>query len=270
MKNIALCISGYFSNKDGDDLMKTNYIYDNIINKIKPENNLYLFIHSFDYNNKNNILTKYPNITKYIIEPQIDFNTKLNEENREFINKYNYVTSWHSSLSYLYSRMVSIMLAINYSKENNIDYDLICWTRFDVGIRVKILNLGINCCKLVFDVNLDNQYVYSAFWKQLNAGFADFWFISNTSNMNLIANMYHYVLEKAFKLNSDYLLAFENWPDSNINDEFSNEILNDNSKLIKPQNIQYSPIYACNNHLLIKFYFMTNSLYNDCKFLSFS
>ena len=29
---IALCISGYFTNKNNDDLLKSNYIYDNIIN----------------------------------------------------------------------------------------------------------------------------------------------------------------------------------------------------------------------------------------------
>ena len=33
-KNIAICLTGYFSNKDGDDLTKTNYIQENIINKL--------------------------------------------------------------------------------------------------------------------------------------------------------------------------------------------------------------------------------------------
>ena len=55
MKNIALCIHGYFSNKDNDNLLLTNYIYDNIINKIVGENRIYIFIHSFDIYNKLNI-----------------------------------------------------------------------------------------------------------------------------------------------------------------------------------------------------------------------
>jgi len=49
---IALCISGYFTNKNNDDLLKSNYIYDNIINRIKEDHNLDIFIHSFDKNLK--------------------------------------------------------------------------------------------------------------------------------------------------------------------------------------------------------------------------
>ena len=47
---IALCISGYFTNKNRDNLMNSNYIYDNIINGLNNNNNhaLDIFIHSFD------------------------------------------------------------------------------------------------------------------------------------------------------------------------------------------------------------------------------
>ena len=46
---IALCISGYFTNKNNDNLLNSNYIYDNIINNIDMNTNtLDIFIHSFD------------------------------------------------------------------------------------------------------------------------------------------------------------------------------------------------------------------------------
>ena len=46
---IALCVSGYFTNKVNDDLLQYNYIYDNIINRIKNDgHSLDIFIHSFD------------------------------------------------------------------------------------------------------------------------------------------------------------------------------------------------------------------------------
>ena len=50
---LAVCISGYFSNKNGDDLLTSNYIYENIVNKY---DNIDIFIHSFDKKNekKNN------------------------------------------------------------------------------------------------------------------------------------------------------------------------------------------------------------------------
>lgn len=45
----ALCLHGYFSNKVGDDLTKSNKIYDYIINRLP---NCDIFIHSFDTKNK--------------------------------------------------------------------------------------------------------------------------------------------------------------------------------------------------------------------------
>ena len=50
---VALCFSGYFSNKNGDNLLIDNYIYENVINKCGE---IDIFIHSFDKKNekKNN------------------------------------------------------------------------------------------------------------------------------------------------------------------------------------------------------------------------
>tara|TARA_Y100000768_G_C23989983_1_gene691762 strand:+ start:4012 stop:4254 length:243 start_codon:yes stop_codon:yes gene_type:complete len=53
--NIALCISGYFTNKNNDNLMETNYIHDNLINNIDKKNSLDIYIHSFDTKSENNI-----------------------------------------------------------------------------------------------------------------------------------------------------------------------------------------------------------------------
>jgi len=58
---IALCVSGYFTNKVNDDLLQYNYIYDNIINRIKNDgHSLDISIHSFDIKSEENIKTKYP------------------------------------------------------------------------------------------------------------------------------------------------------------------------------------------------------------------
>lgn len=62
---IALCISGYFTNKNNDNLLKSNYIYDNIINNIyKNQHTLDIFIHSFDKKLEKNINKKYPTTKK--------------------------------------------------------------------------------------------------------------------------------------------------------------------------------------------------------------
>lgn len=47
MKKIALCLHGYYSNKNGTDLNKISYIKDNIINNINCEKEqLDIFVHS--------------------------------------------------------------------------------------------------------------------------------------------------------------------------------------------------------------------------------
>jgi len=58
---IALCISGYFSNKNGDDLLKSNYIYDNIINKCE---NIDILSNIECQNKRYEINNSYTNIEK--------------------------------------------------------------------------------------------------------------------------------------------------------------------------------------------------------------
>ena len=272
MKNIALCIHGYFSNKSGDDLTLTNYIYDNVIHKINKNHNLEIFIHSFDINNYNTILKKYPNVKKYIIEEQIDFTRKLDIDNKEFNNIFilqEPSENIFNTLSFLYSRKISLELALN----DDILYDLIICCRFDIGIRNKQLEPdGNNCCNLEFnddfiDIVINNDYIVSAFWRQLNAGFSDFWFFSNPDKMKLLSVMYDDILNFAFKKDSDYIkMLLNDWIYSNKNNEFSNEILNlENYNYIN--NTKYLLKNASNNHLLYKYYFIKTGLFFKSKFL---
>jgi hypothetical protein len=273
MKNIALCIHGYFSNKSGDDLLLTNYIYDNIINKInKTPYNLQIFIHSFDVNNSDAIKKKYPVVKKYMLEEQIDFKTKLDIDNKDFINIFDAQESGENAfntLSFLYSRKMSIELALN----DDISYDLIICSRFDVGIRNKILEPdGNNCCNLEFqedfvDIVSNSKYIVSSFWRQLNAGFADYWFFSNLANMKILALMYDDIINFAFKNDSDYLkMLLNDWIYSNKDNEFSNECL-DLENYDSTKNTKYLLKNASNNHLLHKYYFLKSGLFFKSIFL---
>jgi len=279
MKNIALCIANYFSNRNGDNLLDSNYVYDNIINNIIPENNLDIFIHSFDIKNKDQILQKYPSVIDYIIEPQIDFNTLLDSDNKKLLELLtnnpdpNGHVSILNTLSMLYSRKQSILLANTYSQSKNKKYDCIIFIRFDIGVRVNCdTEPGYNLCHLLFDINdidnyVKNDYIVSSYWNQLNAGLSDFWFFSNHNNMLLFAMTYDYVLHYAFKLNSDYLNAFlTNWPDSNKHNEFSNEIINLKHNNTKPEPYTCLINYTANSHYLYKYYFIVSGLYTKCKY----
>jgi hypothetical protein len=277
MKNIALCLYGYYSNKGGDNLNETSYIYDNIINKIIPDNNLDIFIHSFDIKNKENILKKYPTVKKYIIEPQIDFDSKLSAENIEFVNilKANpgNIENYFSTLSMFYSKKQSILMTDD-------TYDCIILTRHDIGIRQKSINATKdyleefgNACDLFFNYSyfsdiVNNDYIISSYWQQLNAGPSGYYFIANYKNMVILSNMYDYIINEAFKIDSNYCKTLNDWPDSNFYDQYSNEMLkNNNHKDNTIKRSSYLINYASNNHLLLKYYFIITGLYNKCKFL---
>jgi hypothetical protein len=271
---IALCISGYFSNKNNDDLLESNYIYDNVVNPIKQNgDNLDIFIHSFDKYNEHKILTKYPNTKDCIIQDQIDFINNLQDSNYKYYNmlrdhKYeDYGFNLQSTLSFLYSRSKCIKLALQYSKEQDFVYDCIIKCRFDIGIRLKQPFDGYKPDNLVFNPLLDFNYIYSSYWNQLNAGYNDFWEFSNSANMEIFSNIYDYAINNMFIPDSEYLNTLNNWPDSNEDDWRTNEILNINKsdKLKK-----YDFISSSNNHLIEKFFMLKCGLYSKSKFLDFT
>ena len=206
---IALCISGYFTNKVNDNLSKTNYIYQNIINKINNDNKsklLDIFIHSFDKKSEENILKKYPQCKKYIIEPQINFRNKLTSNNLIFekkidLNIFPFPITLDSQLSFMYSRKQSIMMAL----EEDIEYNLIIWCRFDMCIRLKKNNNQCNPTKLILPdlVKIDTTMLYMSHWEHLHSGYSDHWFFSNPEFMKIIANMYD-ELYNYYQVNSDF------------------------------------------------------------------
>ena len=276
---IALCISGYFTNKNNDNLLQSNYIYDNIINPIKNENHdLDIFIHSFDKKSEEKINIKYPNTKTTIVEDQINFIDKLSDKNKEFhnllqVSKYKNRTSYdlQGTLSMIYSRCASIKLAIEYSKNNNFDYDVIIRVRFDIGIRLKKSHNGYKPDNLIFELNkYDYNYFYSSYWNQLNAGYVGYWEFSNSDNMKIFSDMFDFVIDNMFIPNSNYLNILQsNWPDSNELKYDSNEMLNYNSN----HNVKtgkYRFIDSVNNHLIEKYFMIKNNLYKNSIFIDFT
>ena len=276
---IALCISGYFINKNNDDLLQSNYIYDNIINRINNDtHSLDIFIHSFDKKSEENILRKYPNTRKTIIDDQINFINKLSDENKEFHNlllksKYKNGTSYdlQGTLSMIYSRCEVIKLACEYSFNNNFKYDTIIRVRFDIGVRMKHPHNGFKPDNFIFEPSkYDYKYFYSSYWNQLNAGYVDHWEFTNSKNMEIFSEMYNYVVKNMFIINSDYLKYLQsNWPDSNEFKYDSNEMLNNNNKY-NIKSYKHRFIDSVNNHIIQKYFMMKNSLYEKSRFIDFT
>jgi len=277
---IALCISGYFTNLNRDNLMNSNYIYDNIINNIDENaHSMDLFIHSFDKKSETNINNKYPNAKITIVEDQTNFIGQLSNENKQFHNllvnsKYKSGTSYdlQGTLSMIYSRCASIKLATEYSNNNNFEYDVIIRVRFDIGVRLKRPHTGFKPDNLFFEPGkYDYNCLYSSYWNQLNAGYVGFWEFSNGKNMKIYSEMYNFVINKMFIFNSDYLNILQtNWHDSNETNFNSNEMITGNNSSDNVKQCTYKFIDSVNNHIIEKYFVMQNGLYYKSIFIDFT
>ena len=146
------------------------------------------------------------------------------------------------------------------------EYDCVIVSRFDAGQRSKV-HRGYNVSEIPFSGSLDMNYLYSAMWMQLNAGYADQWFFSNSNNIDKLVEMHLDSLTDYFQKDSEYYQSLSTgWPDSNADDEFSNEML----KSEKTENlVKYPRWQMINNHLLHKWHIRRIGLSEKSKFLNY-
>ena len=188
-------------------------------------------------------------------------------------SKYKSGTSYdlQGTLSMIYSRCASIKLAIEYSNNNNFEYDVIIRVRFDIGVRLKHPHNGFKPDNFIFESSkYDYNFFYYSYWNQLNAGYVDNWEFSNSKNMKIFAEMYNYVINNMLIINSDYLNILQNnWPDSNETTFDSNEILTGNNISNNVKQCTYRFIDSVNNHIIEKYFLLQNGLYYKSIFIDF-
>lgn len=271
MKKIALCLHGKYNNRLSKDSGNdgAEYIKEVILNQRNC--NIDVFIHCWDLDSEKKINKFYHQfLKKSVFEPQIDFKEiilKLGIDDQLFNppNQQHFRTC-ANSLSFFYSRKKVIELKANYEKEVGIKYDCVIVSRFDLGQIDKYNGSHpYNVSEINFSPYFDMNYIYSAMWDQLNCGYADQWFYSCSANIDKIAGLYEKSLEY-FLPNSSYIRALQSWPDSNINDEFSNEFFK--SQEFKSKNLYcYKAENAVNNHAIYKWFFIDSNLYSLSRFV---
>jgi len=264
---IALCLHGYFKNAGGVEASIRGHQY--ITSKL-AKYNVDTFIHSWDLENEDLVRSLYKPESA-MFERQIQFEDEL-----QIINQTDFfgskgeapgmyrINNVFKGLSFLYSRKAAMEIKKQYEKSNNFKYDCVILARFDLGQRGKEHPQKYYATNFNFNPSLDMNFVYSAFWNQLNHGLADHWFFSNSENMDKVSSLYDKVTEY-YQLGSEYVSKVTTgWPDSNSYDEFSNEFFNSN----KSENLKTWPLWACiDNHKLYKWYFIDSELYDKCKFI---
>lgn len=166
---IALCLQGLSVGKnDKGDIVSaigcSDSIKENIINSDTD-----VFIHTWNQHTDSieEIKTIY-NPKKSIFEEQIMFDDTS--------------TKLHSTKSRWYSQMKSIELKKQYEKENDFTYDFVMVSRFDCAYHT-----------LIDFTTLDPTKFYASHWEFPHNldGFLDYWFITNSVNMDSFGDLYN-------------------------------------------------------------------------------
>jgi hypothetical protein len=255
---IALCISGLAAKgKQGNKAFITGF--ENIKNKILNKYDVDVFLYSCEPELEETLKTMYAP-KKSLFETQKDFSLFFRALPHSL--QQDSVTNYQGLYNMLYGRYKVGLLKTEFEKINNFCYDWVIFSRYDVGSANHIVSL-------IFDADLDNQFIYSPFFSQINVGMLDMWFYSNSNNMDYILNLY-LSLSEYLKIDGKYVeCATTSWYNSNINDRFSCEMfLGDHSTQTTNEIIPH--VYLCNPHLLYKWHLMQKNLWNlqNLKFIA--
>ena len=196
-KKIALCLSGFIGSSgkwiSGKEI-DYNYGYDYIKFGILDNADVDVFIHSYSTNHKKGILDLY-NPKKSVFEENKQF-TILGKKRDELPDPYAF-----SIKSMWYSRKRSVELAIDYERENNIAYDHILLTRFDIAFFKKFEFEKYDSSKLYIAGPIKTiQSNGEEYATKVN----DVYFMGNSKTMSEVIDVYNTYENIAKQENPDY------------------------------------------------------------------
>ena len=206
---IALCLSGYFNSLIDKTSLGIDG-YNHIQKYILCNNDVDIFIHSWDVNNSkviNNIYSLF--IKDQHFEIQKDFNNEFLSNKLNTIKLHKSYVHPTIIFSHFYSVQASHELMRKYEIKHNFEYDIVIKSRFDLG-RINRNTSGpgksnpypVQCIN--FNTHLDMNKFYMANWQYLDSeGPADMWFYSNSINMRNFTQLYN-IIKTDLTLDSDY------------------------------------------------------------------
>tara|TARA_R110000824_G_scaffold353870_1_gene540959 strand:- start:702 stop:1469 length:768 start_codon:yes stop_codon:yes gene_type:complete len=248
---IAFCIAGLFKPSTTHSTAYQNkFAY--LTEKIKAYN-ADTFICSFSKEIESEVVD--------IFKPK-SFEFRVQEEFSDKISNINSILDKGAAkrvFSLFYSRKRACELRKEFEEANNIKYDAVVLCRPDLGY-VYTENFQIP------DLHeIDTNYLYTMHWNQLNAGMADWFFISNPKNVDFVSDIYDR-LPLYLQKNSAYQKSLTaGFPYSNSENRFSQEIFKEN-----PQHSErIAEIHMLNQHCLVKHHLLANDRFS-LEFLKFA
>ena len=204
-KNVALCVFGvhpreteFNSSSDSPDNYVLQGLNVNVIN-VNKDCNFYIFLHSWSTKHKKWLVNTY-HPTECIIENQKVFNMQ-NYHSRELYNKiktpYNMKTG-EVFYSHLYSTFTAVQLKKQYEKSHKIRFDFVLLFRLDL-VWLRPLNFSKLDSKKLYHLDFSSQR------SNLVGTLIDYVFISNSKNIDIIANLYKEVSKyDSFEMHAEY------------------------------------------------------------------
>ena len=263
---IALCLHGYYNSSGGPESGNLGYEY--IKEKILLNNDVDVFVHSWDIPAKELILQNYKPVSSEF-EDQYNFEEELKTLDLSWYEegfdraKTMYKNSVFQSLSFLLSRKKVLEIKRKYEQNQEIEYDCVVLCRFDLGNRGKEHPQTFYATDIDFNPKADMSLLHMKYWNQFNWGIPDHWFYSNSKTMDQLGLIYDRVYDY-LKKDSEYVKAVTTaWPESNEEYEFSNEMLEDkkSEKLIK-----FEKWHCIDNHKIYKWFFHETGLSKNIGF----
>jgi hypothetical protein len=216
MKNNAVCFHGVssgISDKDLDSKVNVGSVFDLIHSNIILPNNCDVFLHTWDHDNIDSVLSIYDPKTSCIEDPITFHENSLFDDikhlRRKLLFDHDHKNRRNAILSRWYSLKKSVNLATCHAQESGFVYDKIFVTRFDMLLKKKV-DLSV----------LSSEKFYTGRWprwydaqgQELNEidvsrglpfkfkgskgfpfdseGLHDFWFVANSESMSRFALCY--------------------------------------------------------------------------------
>lgn len=185
----AICLSGLVGNTIGKSNDYTAGASDVLKlarkhweEQIIQNNNVDFFVHSWDIDLQHTII-RYFSPKQSLFEKQIIFDVPKHITGEESRRQSHY-SRW-------YSTMRSVELKSAYEQINNMTYDCVMVSRFDIAWKKPITFAGH-----------DMKFVYCGGWyNQTDVSIKDFWFFSNSKNMDNFSMLYNHIGD--YMLNSN-------------------------------------------------------------------
>ena len=197
---IALCLSGYIGNVDkwikGEEI-DYNYGYKYIKEAILDGHDVDVFIHSWSVPHEEGLKQLY-NPVSSVFEENKDFKLRNTVSKEELPTPYSFAVK-----SMWYSRKKSVELVEEYQKKNNIEYDFILLTRFDIALFKKFEFEKYDKSKIYIAGPVEAKRHRSG--KVVPHKINDIYFMSNLENMKKVVSLYDTYEDIAVEQN-------KNWP----------------------------------------------------------